>query len=51
MLRLAATHDGLGHIGIEVHVTKQALAAWEASGSIALDASDLANRRAAGVSV
>ncbi|HEY5429540.1 MAG TPA: DUF6228 family protein [Solirubrobacteraceae bacterium] len=42
-LRLAATHDGLGHIRIEVHLTKYAHAEWEACGSIALDAGELAD--------
>jgi hypothetical protein len=40
-LRLAATHDGLGHVEIEVHLTRYAHAEWEASGSIMLDAGDL----------
>jgi hypothetical protein len=50
-LRLAGTHDGLGHIWTEVHLTKYAHAEWEASGSIPLDAgeelADLARRASA----
>lgn len=40
-LRLAAVHDGAGHIQIEVHLTKYAHQEWAVTGSVGAEAGAL----------